>query len=153
MWLELEEPFDRLLADDAAALLPSSYRSLRDPPRRSSSFRLLPGSRRSCSLLRSESLLPTFSFSFLLGSDAIFLFLWCFLSSSESSSLDSLDESLPLLLELEDDDDVLESLRLLLRPRPPPLLFSFSASFRALSLLNRSLKRSSFSFNICIWIK
>ena len=108
MWLELEEPFDRLLADDAAALLPSSYRSLRDPPRRSSSFRLLPGSRRSCSLLRSESLLPTFSFSFLLGSDAIFLFLWCFLSSSESSSLDSLDESLPLLLELEDDDDVLE---------------------------------------------
>ena len=108
MWLELEEPFDRLLADDAAALLPSSYRSLRDPPRRSSSFLLLPGSRRSCSLLRSESLLPTFSFSFLFGSDAIFLFLWCFLSSSESSSLDSLDESLPLLLELEDDDDVLE---------------------------------------------
>ena len=145
--LELEDAFERLLADDPVTLLLSPSSSLRSfrPPLRSSSRRFLPVSLRSCSCLLSESLLFSFSL-LLLDSDATFFLLRCLLSSSESSSLDSLDDSLPLLLELEDDEDVRESLRL---RSLPSLRRSFSACLRALSLLNRSLSRSSFSFSIC----
>ena len=140
------EAFERLLADDPVTLLLSPSSSLRSfrPPLRSSSRRFLLVSLRSCSCLLSESLLFSFSL-LLLDSDAMFFLLRCLLSSSESSSLDSLDDSLPLLLELEDDEDVRESLQL---RSLPSLLRSFSACFRALSLLNRSLSRSSFSFSI-----
>ena len=146
----LEEALERLLVDEAVPLPllspSSSLRSLCPPlPLLSSSLLLLPVSLRS-PLLLSESFLFSFSL-LLLDSDATFLLLRCLLSSSsESSSLDSLDESLPLLLELEDDEEVRESLCPL-----PSLLRSFSACFRALSLLSRSLKRSSFSFSIWIF--
>ena len=144
--LEPEEAFERLLVDDAFLLSSSSsLRCLRPPLRSSSLLLLLPVSLlSSCSCLLSESLLFSFSL-LLLDSGAMFFLLRCLLSSSESSSLDSLDDSLPLLLELEDDEDVRESLRL------RSLRRSFSACFRARSLLNRSLKRSSFSFKIWIF--
>ena len=61
----------------------------------------------------------------------------------DGSSLDSLDDSLPLLLELDDDEEDLESL-----PLSPRERLSFTACFRARSRLNLSRSRSSFSFKI-----